>query len=322
MRFRFLLAMMLLALPGPSLLFATAPARAAALCDVSPDPVSLDLGDVDTLSDHAETISSEIHISCTGVSDGIEIVTVCGFLGAGTAGATGGTRILSGSDSTLSYGLYADDHGSQPWGDGTALGEPQRLALPVSGNSAAGDIAVYGLASGPASTLPGHYSSTLGSSDAIFYYAEGDTLQCTAPDGPSASTTLTVDADVEPNCLVTTGTLDFGAAGVIDHPIEAQSDIGVTCTPGTQFQIALDGGSSNASSPEERLMHSGSNSITYGLYSDMGRNQPWGEDMQAAPGDGLGEARAYTVYGRVPPQPAPVGSYTDTVVVTIFYTGD
>jgi spore coat protein U-like protein len=322
MRFRFVLAMMLLAMLGPSLLLAAASARAAALCDVSPDPISLDLGDVDTLSGHAETISSEIHVSCTGVSDGIGTVTICGFLGAGTGGATGGTRMLLGTDGTLQYGLYADDDGSQPWGDGTALGEPQRLALPVSGNAAAGDIAIYGLASGPASTLPGHYVSTLGSSDAIFYYSEGDTLQCTAPDGPSASATLAIDADVEPNCLVTAGTLDFGVAGVIDHPIEAQSDIAVTCTPGTRFQIALDGGTSNAESPEERLMHSGNNSLTYGLYSDMDRNQPWGEDVQAAPGEGLGEAKAYTVYGRVPSQPAPVGNYTDTVVVTISYTGD
>jgi spore coat protein U-like protein len=68
-------------------------------------------------------------------------------------------------------------------------------------------------------------------------------------------------------------------------------------------------------------MVNGTDTITYGLYTDVNRTDPWG----APPSDhvsGTGNSNAQTldVYGRVPAQTTPpTGTYTDTVVVTVTY---
>jgi spore coat protein U-like protein len=68
-------------------------------------------------------------------------------------------------------------------------------------------------------------------------------------------------------------------------------------------------------------MHAGpGKTVDYGLYSDPGRALPWGTDEDSiVPGTGNGVEDAYPVYGRIPPQAAAPGSYSDTVVVTITY---
>lgn len=65
----------------------------------------------------------------------------------------------------------------------------------------------------------------------------------------------------------------------------------------------------------------GSQAVTYGLYKDAARSQPWGSaGTQLVTGSGAGAAQNLPVYGRVLPQSTPpAGSYTDTVVVTVTY---
>ncbi|MDR3471691.1 MAG: spore coat protein U domain-containing protein [Devosia sp.] len=312
------LLLLLFAFAGLALVSFAPPARADTACSASFD--SLDFGIVDTLSTAGTKAASGVHLSCTGVPDGTASVAACIALGAGSGGADGSARLLTGTDGTLRYGLYMDDADSQPWGTGASLGEPQRVVLTVSNGQASSDIWLYGLVYGSqSSVVPATYSSSFGDADITFYYEAGNTLDCSAPDVSGVGATLSVAAQVSPNCLVSTGDLNFGATGAIDQNIDAAADIAVTCTPGTSYTMSLDGGTSNATSPDQRQMHSGSNHITYGLYSDTSRTQPWGQDLQAKSGAGLGEQELQTVYGRVPPQQAAVGSYTDTVVVTISY---
>lgn len=63
--------------------------------------------------------------------------------------------------------------------------------------------------------------------------------------------------------------------------------------------------------------------MTYGLYKDAARSQPWGDATtpgSTVAGAGNGLVQQLTVYGRVPPQTTPSpGTYTDTVVVTLTY---
>jgi spore coat protein U-like protein len=69
-------------------------------------------------------------------------------------------------------------------------------------------------------------------------------------------------------------------------------------------------------------MSQASQNITYGLYRDSARAQPWGDSAgtNTAAGTGSGLAQTVTVYGRVPAQTTPSpGTYSDTVVVTISY---
>ena len=61
--------------------------------------------------------------------------------------------------------------------------------------------------------------------------------------------------------------------------------------------------------------------VTYELYRNTGRTLRWGNtlgtDTQA--GTGTGTAQSQTVFGRVAPQTPNVGSYSDTVTVTVTY---
>lgn len=74
--------------------------------------------------------------------------------------------------------------------------------------------------------------------------------------------------------------------------------------------------------PAQRKMSKGSKLVTYGIYRDSGRSQPWGstQGTNTASGTGSGTGQNFTAYGRVPVQTSPSpGNYADTVVTTITY---
>jgi spore coat protein U-like protein len=81
-----------------------------------------------------------------------------------------------------------------------------------------------------------------------------------------------------------------------------------------------DTGSTDAA-PLRRLKDSGTNYLSYVLYSDSGRTALWGNDATVdVAATGTGVADAHTVYGRVASgQNKPAGSYSDTVVATVTF---
>ena len=104
--------------------------------------------------------------------------------------------------------------------------------------------------------------------------------------------------------------------------LDAYSSVTVVCTNAAPYTLALDGGLSAATNPTQRKMTQGGQTITYGLYQDSGRSQPWGDSTgtNTVAGTGSGLSQSFTVYGRVPAQATPgPGTYTDTVVVTLSY---
>lgn len=125
----------------------------------------------------------------------------------------------------------------------------------------------------------------------------------------------------------TFGTVDFGTqASPIVNYVDAQSTgaagstINLTCSTGTPYTVALDGG--QHATGTTRQMATGTNNVTYGLYQDAARNTAWGNGTTfgtTLAGTGTGAAQTLTVYGRVPPQATavPSGTYTDIVLVTV-----
>ncbi|WP_420963476.1 spore coat U domain-containing protein [Brucella sp. IR073] len=279
---------------------------------------NLDFSNVDTL-ENGTAAAATISINCENV--GSSSLTVCGNFGAGSGGLSGNARqMVSGADG-LRFGLFADANHARPWGhaDNTALGSPQRFSLPVTGTTASGTMTLYGLVPKQLNARTGSYTSQFTGNDALFYYAEGDTLQCESPAGANSTTASVVaSAAVQARCQIVADDINFGTVGIIASPIDATGQLHITCTPGVDYTIALDGGSSNATNPEQRQMHSGANTVTYGLYSNTQRTQGWGSGADAVAGEGSG-TETRTVYGRVPVQQAVPGHYTDTVVVTITY---
>jgi spore coat protein U-like protein len=293
-----------------------APAAQAAECSLA--PAQLAFGPVDTLSATEGSAVASLTISCDQIAEGVEAVTVCAHLGAGTGGSDGAARLLGGPGD-MRYGLYRDVGHGEALGhqNAPALGEPARFVLGVADGQASGALTVYGMVPGGQQTLPpGSYASLLSDLDAVFYFDEGEALDCSGEQSAQAS--LSVSAEVLANCLIQTGNLNFGVIGLLDRNVDAIGDVLVACTPETGYAVTIGDGLWGTGTAGQRRMRSDSNYLAYELYQDTGRVTPWTEASPLV-GEGQGEEETYSVYGRIPPQNAAVGSYSDTVVVTITY---
>ncbi|WEJ91811.1 MAG: spore coat U domain-containing protein [Klebsiella huaxiensis] len=152
----------------------------------------------------------------------------------------------------------------------------------------------------------------------------------------TAQKTLKVSAQITTGCALgagggsqTTdfGTLNFGTMSSLYSNVDVASTPGagsiiVTCTPGTAISIALDYGVNGGSAAQRYMSNGGGNTLAYQLYQDSNRATVWGNSTQALSIASFpSTTQTYTVYGRLFATngfPA-VGSYTDTVTVTLTY---
>lgn len=138
----------------------------------------------------------------------------------------------------------------------------------------------------------------------------------------SDSDSFTVSATVLDSCSVNANDLAFGNYDpVASTPLDASTTIVVTCTNGTDYDVALDAGIGAGATVGARRMSAGADVLEYSLFTDASRSDLWGEaggDLVSATGSGL--AQTHHVYGRVPVnQDAPAGDYEDTITVTVTY---
>ncbi len=146
--------------------------------------------------------------------------------------------------------------------------------------------------------------------------------------GGTTSQNMSVTASVSNNCTLSTPTFAFGSYDPIgtnaSTPLDATADLTVTCTQGASTTITMDQGSnadtgSTAASPLRRLK-TGSEYLSYNLYTDSGRTTVW-NGTTGASYTGTGSSTSVTVYGRISSgqTSANAGSYSDTVAVTITF---
>ena len=146
--------------------------------------------------------------------------------------------------------------------------------------------------------------------------ASGAALAQEAPATDNFDVTITI----LDTCTVDTTAADlaFGAQFSTATDIEAQSQLAVYCTPGTEFSIALDGGTTT-NDPSARAMTGPGGELPYQLYQDAARSVVWGEGPNAMEDGttGTGAEETFEVYGLVPSANVPAGDYSDTVTVTV-----
>ncbi len=136
----------------------------------------------------------------------------------------------------------------------------------------------------------------------------------------TANGNMLVSATVLDTCiLVVPPTMAFGnySGSVID----AQSDISVTCTGTTAYDIAINAGGS-ADISARTMSEIGGDTLSYQLYTDAPRSTVFGDGTTGtkATGTGDGTLQTISIYGRVPAsQYSDIGAYTDTVTVTLSY---
>ncbi len=285
-------------------------------------------GPVDTLSSAGVDVTGTITVTC---NIGIGVISTGALsirLGPGSGGTSGGFRRMAspGTGTLLTYQLYRDASRTQVFGDlggvggqGVNLSGSSLLSL---GSSFTLPVTVYGRVFGSQSgVIPGNYLSNYQSGLDIRIDYQFCTLLLFCTSG-TIGAPFTVSASVAPDCRVSATELAFGSVGLLSAPVDATSQITVTCTANSPYQIGL-GDGLHASAPLARRMQGNpGDHVSYDLYRDAARSLPWGpvNSGAAQSGTGLGTSQVFSVFGRVPAQSTPPpGTYRDTVVVTVTY---
>jgi len=130
---------------------------------------------------------------------------------------------------------------------------------------------------------------------------------------------VAISASVAANCVLTAGSVAFGAYDpLVANDTAALDQTGsftVRCVKGVTAQVGLDDGLNTG----RQMSDGGSQLLAYELYKDAGRTQAWTDS-------GAGRysytaanrsAATLTIYGRVAGgQDVAAGSYSDTVVAS------
>ena len=129
--------------------------------------------------------------------------------------------------------------------------------------------------------------------------------------GATSTSTFQVTATVASSCTISATTLAFGNYTLAQ--LDGSSSITATCTNGTTF--------AGATTSTRKMTGPSASGLSYSLYSDSGRTTNWGNATGSwVSGTGTGAAQVLSVYGRIPAsQTASIGSYSDTITVTITF---
>jgi spore coat protein U-like protein len=149
----------------------------------------------------------------------------------------------------------------------------------------------------------------------------------------STSGTFSVTANVVAACKVNSSTgIAFGnydpANANATAALPGTGSMNITCTKSTVATVALDQGAnantgSTCTAPDRR-MKAGTNFLSYGIYTDTGRQSAWGctsgTNTSSFTSTTAASGVALTTYGSVPGgQDLPAGAYTDTVTFTVSF---
>ena len=117
--------------------------------------------------------------------------------------------------------------------------------------------------------------------------------------------------------------MSFGTIAGLTTAQATSNQIGITCTKGAVYSVALNNGMNGGTGPTKRILISSANQkLSYGIFKDAAHVQAWGATTGAntQAGTGSGTTQNLTAYALLPAQGNPnPGTYSDTVVVTIKY---
>lgn len=120
-------------------------------------------------------------------------------------------------------------------------------------------------------------------------------------------------------CSASSQSVAFGSYDTLNSSaLDGVGSISVTCDATASFTISL---STGAGTYSARKMVSGTDALTYNLYSDSSRLLVWGDGSGSTTTvTAVAASGTFTVYGRIPArQNVPAASYSDTITVTVSY---
>ena len=323
----------LCALLAVSILYASL-ANAGIACSASG---TMQFGIFNVLTGTASSVQpASISVSCSGASPNATSATVCVSLGAGQSTQWPPREMVSGANK-LRFEIYKDAALTTIMGAWPAQVTPYTagttgltLQIPLSNGAGGTSITLYGVIfsaqqSVPAGTYTNAFADTSSSLDYFQNVNQQTIPTCGTTTGAVKSKTLsfTASATVDQNCSISASNLNFGTISSFLTHVDASSTLNVTCSATLPYTVSLSGGLTNASDPTQRKMKSSSNELlTYGLFRDSARTQPWGNttSINTVAGTGTANAQTLNVYGRVySGQSVLPGTFSDTISATVTY---
>lgn len=265
-------------------------------------------------------------------------VVVCLNAGLGTNSLAANPRTLGNGGNRLQYNLYRDATYADAsiWGGPGVTGATTPISFTMTspnlliGGTLTQAFTVYGkIAAGAAlAAVPtvanadtDYTSSFTGGATVTFAYYNLVKPACTP--GGSTSFGFQVKATAVNNCTITATPIAFGTNSILSGNVRGTGTLSVRCVNNNAYQIALNGGSVNASVGNRQMKHSVTNDRVSYLLSAALDGAVWGDGTAGTgmvTGTGTGVASPITIYGRVPSQTTPVpGDYKDTVTATIYF---
>lgn len=149
-------------------------------------------------------------------------------------------------------------------------------------------------------------------------------LGATGAQAAQATASFQVTATVVASCAVNATALAFGSVTPAEQgeDVKQTSQIKVTCSNGTAYNVTLgDGNNFNAETAQRAMKQAGdvADKLNYTLFTSEARTTKWQAAEQVA-GVGSGFEQTLTVYGSLPVnQFVAAGEYSDTVQVNVNY---
>ena len=270
------------------------------------------------------TTTGNINEGCTAGYPTNGTLQLCNHIGAGSNSASQTNRTMKSGTNVLAYQLYRDAART------TIFTYPgtSPIAIPYSSSGGGStNTPVYARITGTSAGLPpGTYTdaySTRSQTLATFDSLPPRNVCSLSSSWVSAVPTFTVTATLAASCAVTATNMTFPTSGVLNAAKDTSSNLTVTCTSTTPYNVGLSAGTgAGATTALRRMTGSGGATVGYTLYRDASRTQLWGTTIgsDTIAGTGTGSAQALTVYGRVPAQSTPApGLYQDVINVTVTY---
>jgi len=136
----------------------------------------------------------------------------------------------------------------------------------------------------------------------------------------TVTTTMPVSATVVATCTVGANPMAFGNYSGL--AVSQTTTLTLECTNGTAYNVGLNAGTGSGATTTTRIMTGGTGSLDYQIFQNATHTTNWGDTIgtDTKLGTGTGTIQTLTVYGQVPAgQFPPVGSYADTITVTVTY---
>lgn len=283
---------------------------------------------VNTVSGTPVDVNGTITSQCTGFAT--PYVHVCFNLGKDNPLSL---RVMNGpSSQQLTYGVYKDAARTVPWGSRYHnAGWQVEIDIALSGGAGTAVTPYYArVPSGQTGVGPGSYLDTWSgnASSAVDWGGyTGTPPACGSLPNYSTALPFQVTANITSDCSVSASNIDFGSLGIASLQAGANTTgvLSVTCTKTVPYSLMLNAGTGAGATMANRRMtrSGGSETLNYSLYADAARTQVWGDGAGGSAwvtGTGTGVLQTRTVYAGLFPQTSPpVGSYADTIIVTVTF---